>query len=179
MGIAVSPFPTSQCGLLAMAIGPACLQEKNLAYPLPCGITMSQFDAFHELIVLDEVARCGSGGVLWGLMEGLVIGLPPVLLFGSEALQQKVVKPCLSGEKVICLAITEPSGGSDVANLKTTAVLSADKSHYIVNGTKKWITNGVFADFFTTAVRTGDPKSGAAGCVSVIIHQCRFVCPGL
>ena len=56
---------------------------------------------------------------------------------------------------MICLAVTEPSAGSDVANIKTSAKLSADKSHYVVNGEKKWITNGIWADFFTVAVRTG------------------------
>jgi alkylation response protein AidB-like acyl-CoA dehydrogenase len=64
------------------------------------------------------------------------------------------------GEKVICLAITEPTAGSDVANLKCTAKKTADGKHYIVNGEKKWITNGVFADYFTTAVRTGGPGMG-------------------
>lgn len=60
------------------------------------------------------------------------------------------------GEKVICLAITEPYAGSDVAGLRCEAKLSEDGKYYIVNGEKKWITNGVFADFFTTAVRTGE-----------------------
>ena len=61
---------------------------------------------------------------------------------------------------MICLAITEPSAGSDVANLKTEAVKTPDGKHYIVNGEKKWITNGVFADFFTVAVRTGGEGMG-------------------
>jgi len=70
---------------------------------------------------------------------------------------------------VICLAITEPSAGSDVANLKTTAKKTADGKHYIVNGEKKWITNGVFADYFTVAVRTGGP--GAAGVSLLLIER--------
>jgi alkylation response protein AidB-like acyl-CoA dehydrogenase len=87
---------------------------------------------------------------------GLSIGLPPVLkFFQNKELQQKVARACLSGQQGICLAITEPSAGSDVANLKTTAKLSEDGKHYIVNGEKKWITNGVTSDWFTTAVRTG------------------------
>jgi hypothetical protein len=86
----------AKAGLMAMAIGPACLKEKYLPYPLPSGITMQNYDAFHELIVLDEVARCGSGGVLWGLMEGLIIGLPPVILFGGAHLQDKGI---LSSQK--------------------------------------------------------------------------------
>lgn len=66
-----------------------------------------------------------------------------------------MVKDCLSGTKNICLCITEPSGGSDVASLQTEARDAGD--HYILNGEKKWITNGVYADYFTVACRTGEP----------------------
>jgi alkylation response protein AidB-like acyl-CoA dehydrogenase len=78
-----------------------------------------------------------------------------VLHFGSPYLQDKVCGPVLTGKKVICLCITEPSAGSDVAAIQTEAKKTADGRHYIVNGSKKWITNGVFSDFFTVAVRTG------------------------
>lgn len=116
------------------------------------------FDLFHEQITLDELARCGSGGILWGLVEGLSIGLPPVLLFGSQYLKDKVAKDCLEGRKIICLAISEPQAASDVAGLVTTARREGD--YYIVNGAKKWITNGIFSDYMTVAVRTGGPKHG-------------------
>lgn len=78
--------------------------------------------------------------------------------FGSNYLKEKVVSACLSGEKIICLAITEPSGGSDVAGLQSEAKDMGD--HYLLNGEKKWITNGVFADYFCVAVRTGKPGFG-------------------
>jgi alkylation response protein AidB-like acyl-CoA dehydrogenase len=128
------------------------------------GVNPEEYDAFHEFIICDELARCGSGGVLWGLIGGLGIGLPPVIHFGSDYIKDKVVKDCLNGRKNICLAITEPSAGSDVASificlliidLKTEAKKTPDGKFYIVNGEKKWITNGVFADYFTVAVRTG------------------------
>lgn len=112
------------------------------------------------MILTDEVSRCGSGGVLWGLYGGLSIGLPPIIHFASDYLKKKVVRDCCYGEKVICLAITEPYAGSDVANLRTEAKKSADGKYYVVNGEKKWITNGVFADYFTVAVRTGGPGMG-------------------
>ncbi|KAG0030499.1 hypothetical protein BGZ82_007406 [Podila clonocystis] len=80
-----------------------------------------EFDAFHSFIIGDELARCGSGGVLWGLCGGLGIGLPPIIKFGSEELKSRIVPECLAGRKTICLAITEPSAGSDVANLTTVA----------------------------------------------------------
>lgn len=84
-----------------------------------------------------------------------MIGLPPVLNFCSDAaLRDRVARECFSGEKSICLAISEAFAGSDVAGIRTTAVKSECGKFYIVNGTKKWITNGVWADYFTTAVRT-------------------------
>ncbi|KAF9898280.1 hypothetical protein BX616_004253 [Lobosporangium transversale] len=116
------------------------------------------WDAFHSFIVSDELARCGSGGVLWGLCGGLGIGLPPVIKYGSEELRRRIVPECLAGRKTICLAITEPAAGSDVANLTTVANEANDG--YIVNGEKKWITNGTFADYFTVAVRTGGEGMG-------------------
>lgn len=79
------------------------------------------------------------------------------MLFGSKDLKQRVVPDCLAGKKTICLAITEPVAGSDVSGLQCEAVLTPDGEHYIVNGEKKWITNGIFADYFTVAVRTGGP----------------------
>ena len=109
---------------------------------LPAGnVKPEEFNAFHEFIICDELSRCGSGGVLWGLIGGLGIGLPPVLHFGSDYIKDKVVSDCLNGRKNICLAITEPYAGSDVANLKTEARKTADGKFYIVNGEKKWITN--------------------------------------
>jgi alkylation response protein AidB-like acyl-CoA dehydrogenase len=119
------------------------------------------FDAFHSLILIEELGRCGSGGVLWGLMGGMGIGLPPILHFGSDYLKQKVARKCLEGEEFICLAITEPYAGSDVANIRTTAVKDPSGDFYVVNGEKKWITNGIFADYFTVAVRTGGPGLAA------------------
>jgi len=92
------------------------------------GIRPEEYDHFHELIIVDEVARAGSGGILWALFGGLAIGLPPILLFGSKYLQDKVCRDCLTGKKVICLAITEPQAGSDVANLKTEAKITPTAS---------------------------------------------------
>lgn len=92
---------------------------------------------------------------MWGLFAGLFVGLPPILNFGSNYLINKVTKDCLMGKKVICLAVTEPYAGSDVANIQTIAKKTEDGKYYIVNGEKKWITNGIYADYFTVAVRTG------------------------
>jgi len=149
-------------GLLATTVGVPWPTE--YAGPGP-----ENFDYFHELIAIDELSRCGSGGVVWGLFGGLSIGLPPVLNFASKTLRDRVVPQCLAGDKVICLAISEPYAGSDVANLKCTAERTPDGRHFVVNGEKKWITNGVFADFFTVAVRTG--KKGAGGLSLLLMER--------
>ena len=94
---------------------------------------------------------------------------PPVMKFGSEKLKQRIMPDILAGKKRICLAITEPDAGSDVANLTTEAKLSEDGKYYIVTGEKKWITNGIWADYFTTAVRTGGP--GAGGVSLLLIER--------
>ncbi|KAG1202035.1 hypothetical protein G6F70_002639 [Rhizopus microsporus] len=136
-----------------------------MKYPLPAGLKIEEFDIFHEFVCIDEIARCGSGGFIWALMGGLGIGLPPVLNFGSEELKAKVVPGCLSGEKFIALAVTEPSAGSDVANLKTTAKDMGD--YYLLNGEKKWITQGGYADYYTVACRTGGPGMGGVSLLLV------------
>jgi len=83
-----------------------------------------------------------------------LLGLPPVLNFGSEELKARIVPDILAAKKFICLAISEPFAGSDVGGLRTTAELSEDKKFWIVNGTKKWITNAHFCDYFTVGCRT-------------------------
>ena len=118
-------------------------------------VPTDKWDLFHEMLITDEIARTGSGGFVWNLIGGFGIGGPPLMKFGSQALKDRIVPGILAGDKRICLAITEPDAGSDVANLTCEAKLSEDGKHFIVNGEKKWITNGIWSDYFTTAVRTG------------------------
>ena len=127
----------------------------GMGFPEACG--GNDGDLFMTFIAAQELARCGAGGVLASLLSH-TIGCPPIVNVGSEALQQRVLPPVLRGEKISALAITEPSGGSDVANLKTSARREGD--HYIVNGSKTFITSGIRADFYTVAVRTGGPGPG-------------------
>merc|ERR1711959_622238 len=129
----------------------------------PCPV-VKEFDAFHELIAWEEICRLGSGGLTWGICEGIQIGVPPLLNFGTKEMVT-VAKECLRGEKVICLCISEPYAGSDVANIRCTAEkkrvrnpkTGQEEEVYVVNGEKKWITNGTYADYFIVACRTG-PK---------------------
>ena len=106
-------------------------------------IKPEEFDYFHEMIVTQEITRHGARGYGDGLNAGAVIGLPPVMRFGSQAVRDRVVPEVLSGKKFICLAISEAFAGSDVQGLKTTATKTEDGKFWIINGTKKWITNGV------------------------------------
>lgn len=130
-----------------------------------------QRDALMRMVLIDEICKAGSGGVMAALFSNY-IGLPPIQKFAPDHLKQRVLPPCLAGEKIAALAITEPSGGSDVANLKTTARRDGDE--YVVNGSKTFITSGMRADFFTTAVRTG--PDGPGGISLLLIEGDR---PGL
>jgi len=146
---------------------PRALHEKAYAagiqgvlYPTEWGGTRpADFDAFHELVLWDELARMGGGGVL-GQMSINSMALPPVMQHGSQRLRDLVCRDVVTGKKNICLAISEPGAGSDVARIACTAALSADGTHFVLNGQKKWITGGTFADFFTIAVRTGGEGMG-------------------
>lgn len=132
------------------------------------GLKVEDFDYLHSIIFADEVARSGLTGPGSSLMTGMSFGVPPIIKFGDQQLQERFLPQLLRGEKRSCIAITEPDAGSDVAGITTTAVKSADGKHYIINGTKKWITNGIWTDWASMAVRTGPEGSGAAG-LSIIV----------
>lgn len=127
----------------------------GIGYPEEFGGTGT--DIFMKIAASEELMRSTSGGLVAGLGSN-DIGLPPIVKWGSAEMKQRVVPGVLAGEKISALAITEPSGGSDVANLKTRAVRDGD--HYVVNGSKIFITSGVRADYYTVAVRTGDVGYG-------------------
>jgi acyl-CoA dehydrogenase len=129
----------------------------GLGYPEEYGGVKDGVDVFHSIIASEELARAGSGGLVAGLMTH-GIGLPPVIALGSDDLKARVAPGVLDGTRLIALAVTEPSGGSDVAAIKTRAV--RDGGDYVVNGEKTLITSGMRADWLTTAVRTGGPGAG-------------------
>lgn len=143
------------------------LGVQGLGYPEEYGGTPA--DVFYQLVVAEELARCGAGGLQASICSH-TIGLPPLLHAGSESLKRRVIPGVLAGDKISALAVTEPSGGSDVANLRTTAIRGHDAQgeHYIVNGEKTFITSGIRADYITTAVRT-DPLVKGAGGISVLL----------
>ena len=126
----------------------------GLNYPEEYGGHSEGFDVFHGLTQTEEMSSAGAGGLGASLMTH-GIGLPPILALGSDEMKRRIAPAVLAGEKLISLAITEPSGGSDVAQLKTRAEKVGNK--YVVNGQKMFITTGMRADYMTVAVRTGGP----------------------
>lgn len=127
----------------------------GLGYPEEFGGTPG--DIFHQVAYTEEIMRCGSVGLPSSLGSS-AIAVPPILALGTEEQKRKYVPPVLAGDRIAVLGVTEPSGGSDVANLLTRAVRKGDR--YIVNGSKTFITSGTRADYVTAAVRTGGPGHG-------------------
>ena len=154
-----------ECGSIPADLWPksAKIGILGLNYPEEFGGSSEGIDIWHKNILNEELARIAVGGVGATLMVH-DIALPPILKFADRKLCEMVIPPVLRGEKRISLAITEPSGGSDVASLSTKASLVDD--HYIINGSKTYITGGMNADWFTTAVRTGG--EGAAGISTIL-----------
>lgn len=140
----------------------------GLGFPESYGGLKEGTDVFHAIVATEELCRAGSGGLVAGLMTH-GIGLPPIIALGSEELKQRIAPSILSGEKLIALCVTEPSGGSDVANIRTRATRKGDA--YIVNGEKTFITTGCRADYLTVAVRTGG--DGAGGLSFLLIEADR------
>ncbi|HET7336105.1 MAG TPA: acyl-CoA dehydrogenase family protein [Rhizomicrobium sp.] len=136
----------------------------RMGYPEAYGGISEGLDRFHSIVTSEELSRIGAGGISASLMvHG--IGLPPILALGSEEMKQRIAPPVLAGDKRISLAITEPSGGSDVAQIKTRARRDGDE--FVIDGSKMFITGGMRADYFTTAVRTGGDGMGGLSLVLI------------
>jgi acyl-CoA dehydrogenase len=114
-------------------------------------------DQFMKIAASQELARAGAGGINASLMSH-TIGSPPIAHAARPEMKARVLPQVLAGKKISALAITEPSGGSDVASLRSKA--RRDGDHYIVNGEKTFITSGMRADYLTVAVRTGGEGAG-------------------
>ena len=114
-------------------------------------------DIFSKIAASEELMRSTSGGLVASL-GSLDIGLPPICKWASDDVKNRVAPAVIKGEKISALAITEAGGGSDVANIKTHA--KKDGEHFVVNGSKTFITSGIRADYYTVAVRTGGPGFG-------------------
>ena len=109
-------------------------------------------DLFYTVIFLEELQKINSGGFAAAIWAHVYLAMTHLNAEGSEAIKQNYLKPSITGDKIGCLCITEPFGGSDVAGMRTTAVKNGD--YYIINGSKTFITNGVFSDYLVVAAKT-------------------------
>ncbi|MFC4605030.1 acyl-CoA dehydrogenase family protein [Rhodococcus kronopolitis] len=124
-------------------------------------------DAVDSIVICEEMHQAGASGGLFASLFTCGIAVPHLIAAGDREQIDRWVRPTLHGSMIGSLAITEPGGGSDVGHLRTTATRDGD--HYIVNGSKTFITSGVRADYVVTAVRTGGP--GAGGVSLLVIEK--------
>jgi len=125
-------------------------------------------DFFYDVVFNEELGRTNSGGFCITQQVTQYMAGPYILKYGSEELKQKYLPGIISGDKICSIGITEPGAGSDAQNIQTKAIKDGD--HYIVNGSKTFITNGVYGDFIITVVKT-NPEAGAAGVSLLVIDR--------
>jgi len=117
-------------------------------------------DLFYTVIFLEELQKIKSSGFAAAMWAHAYLAMTHLNAEGDERIKQDYLAPSIAGDKIGALCITEPYGGSDVAGMRTTAVKQGDK--YIINGSKTFITNGVYADYYVVAAKT-NPESGNKG----------------
>lgn len=122
----------------------------GLNYPIEYGGL--ELDLFYTIIFLEEMQRVNSGGFAAAMWAHTYLAMTHLDKEGDEKIKQKYLVPSILGEKVGCLCISEPSGGSDVAGMRTTAIKKDD--HYILNGSKTFITNGVYSNYLIVAAKS-------------------------
>ncbi|WP_335974299.1 acyl-CoA dehydrogenase family protein [Gaetbulibacter jejuensis] len=135
----------------------------GLAYPEEYGGL--NLDLFYTVILLEELQKINSGGFAANIWAHAYLAMTHVNAEGSHDIKERYLAPSITGEKIGCLCITEPFGGSDVAGMRTTAVKKGDT--YVINGSKTFITNGVYSDYLVVAAKT-NPEAGNKG-ISIFI----------
>ncbi|RKR27996.1 acyl-CoA dehydrogenase [Acidovorax sp. 93] len=125
-------------------------------------------DKLYSVAQMEELARAGTTGIGFGLHSEIVA--PYILHYGTEAQKQKYLPQMARGDVVGAIAMSEPAAGSDLQGIKTTAIKSADGSHYVLNGSKTFITNGWHADLVIVVAKT-DPAAGAKGTSLLLVER--------
>jgi alkylation response protein AidB-like acyl-CoA dehydrogenase len=138
----------------------------GLSYPTEYG--GADLDFFYDVVFNEEIGRLNSGGFAITQQVVQYMSSPYILKFGSDQLKKKYLPGIIAGDLISSIGITEPGAGSDAQNIQTRAIREGD--HYVVNGAKTFITNGVYGDFIVTVVKT-DPEAGSAGVSLLIIEQ--------
>src|SRR6266568_9394892 len=130
----------------------------GVRYPLEYGGQGGDWG--HTIVLAEELARVGSGGVGMAVGVQTDMATPPILKFGTEEQKQRYLEPAIRGEKIACLGISEPDAGSDVLGISTTARRAGER--WVINGQKTFITNGARADFCVLVTRS-DREAGHEG----------------
>ena len=125
-------------------------------------------DLFYTVIFLEELQKINSGGFAAAMWAHSYLAMTHLNVEGNEEIKQKYLAPSISGEKIGCLCITEPVGGSDVAGMRSTAVKKGDK--YVLNGSKTFITNGIYSDYLVIAAKTA-PGKGNKGMSIFVVNR--------
>ncbi len=125
-------------------------------------------DFFYTVIFLEELQRVNSGGFAAAVWAHVYLAMTHLNAEGNESQKEQYLVPSISGDKIGALCITEPFGGSDVGGMRTTAVLRGD--HYTINGSKTFITNGVYSDYLIVAAKTS-PEKGNKGISLFILDR--------
>jgi alkylation response protein AidB-like acyl-CoA dehydrogenase len=125
-------------------------------------------DKLYSVAQMEELARAGTTGIGFGLHSEIVA--PYLLHYGTEEQKRRYLPQMATGELVGAIAMSEPAAGSDLQGLQTTAVRSADGSHYLLNGSKTFITNGWHADLVIVVAKT-DPSAGAKGTSLLLVER--------
>lgn len=128
-----------------------------------------EVDFFYSVILVEEISKCFSGGFAILPMVQSYMSTPYILNHGSEALKRKYLPKAIAGEWICSIAITEPSAGSDVMNIQTKAERKGDV--YLVNGSKTFITNGVYGDFMVAVVKTNSKAVSPDGISLLVIDR--------
>jgi len=128
----------------------------------------SNLDFFYDVVFNEELGRLNSGGFAITQQVVQYMSAPYILKYGSDHLKKKYLPGTISGDLISCIGITEPGAGSDAQNIQTRAEDKGD--HYLVNGSKTFITNGVYGNLINTVVKT-DPEAGPAGVSLLVIEQ--------
>jgi citronellyl-CoA dehydrogenase len=123
-------------------------------------------DYYYSLVRSECMSYSGCGGLNMGMAVHTDMALPPIELLGTDDLKRRYLEPGIKGEKISALGITEPSAGSDVAAIRTTATRDGDE--YVINGSKTFITNGLRADFIVLVTKT-DPEGGHDGMTLFVV----------
>lgn len=138
----------------------------GLAYPEQYGGL--DLDLFYTVILLEELQRINSGGFAAAIWAHAYLAMTHLNKEGDDAIKSKYLTDSISGDKIGCLCVTEPFGGSDVAGMRTTAIKDGD--HYVLNGSKTFITNGVYSDYMVVAAKT-NPELGNKGISMFVVDS--------